>query len=233
MNWCEITISDDQTHFLSQGIKIFDKQFIKVLKFHSPGLAPVIDVTGSYHINADGNPVYNERFTRTFGYYCNLAAVAHQDDWFHLNVFGEKAYSGSFAWVGNYQEDLCTVRDRQNVYFHINKSGQRIYDETYTYCGDFKEGIACVRLSDQHYRHINSQGRFTHDGVFLDLGVFHKGYATAKDNRGWHHIDKGGNELYPQRYKEVEPFYNGFALVMRFDDQKLIIEETGMVVLNL
>jgi hypothetical protein len=66
---------------------------------------------------------------------------------------------------------------------------------------------------------------------FLDLGVFHKNFATAKDTGGWHHIDKRGRELYAQRYLAVEPFYNGYALVTQFDNQKVIIDEKGREVL--
>ena len=66
---------------------------------------------------------------------------------------------------------------------------------------------------------------------FLDLGVYHKGFATAKDEKGWFHIDKSGNPVYAERYLIVEPFYNGFALVTDFLGNKMIINEKGEKVL--
>ncbi|WP_375561717.1 WG repeat-containing protein [Bernardetia sp. OM2101] len=45
------------------------------------------------------------------------------------------------------------------------------------------------------------------------MTTFHKNFATAKDAKGWFHINKNGNEIYSERYLEIEPFYNGFALV--------------------
>ncbi|MBA7575074.1 Phenazine-1-carboxylate N-methyltransferase [subsurface metagenome] len=57
--------------------------------------------------------------------------------------------------------------------------------------------------------------------------MFHKGFAIAKDDYGAYHINKAGEPLYNQRYKWVEPFYNGFAFVCDFFDQKFIINEDG------
>ena len=68
---------------------------------------------------------------------------------------------------------------------------------------------------------------------FQDLGIFHKNFATAKDEKGWHHIDKQGNELYSERYAAIEPFYNGFALVTCFDSSKIIIDENGGKVIGI
>lgn len=227
MNWQDIKVSTDNTHFLFEGKPIFGKDFIEVLKFHAPGLAPIKDETGSYHIDNNGYELYKERFSRTFGYYCNRATVVQGLDWFHLTETGKKAYSHHFAWTGNFQENCCTVRDKDNRYFHIDINGEKVYIETYIYCGDFKDGYACVKIEDGYCRHIDVLGDFLNDKFFLDIGIFHKGFATAKDAKGWHHIDKLGNALYTQRYLAVEPFYNGFALVTQFDNQKIIIDEMG------
>ena len=55
MNWHEIKVSADNTHFLFDNQPIFGKYFDAVLKFHAPGIAPVKDTTGAYHIDAHGN----------------------------------------------------------------------------------------------------------------------------------------------------------------------------------
>lgn len=233
MNWQNIKVSSDNTQFLLDGKPIFDKQFIEVLKFHSPGLAPVKDKTGAYHIDIRGEAVYSKRYARTFGYYCNRAAAVLNDKWFHINESGKQVYDKSFSWVGNFQENLCTVRDANNQYFHIDLHGHKIYSETFTYAGDFKDGIACVKTASGFYKHIDTKGNFLNNIEFLDLGVFHKNYATAKDKGGWHHIDKWGKELYTQRYSSIEPFYNGFSVVTQFDDDKIIIDESGQKIIEI
>jgi len=232
MNWQDIKVSADNTHFILDGKQIFGKQFIEVLKFHSPGLAPVKDKSGSYHIDSSGNQLYAERFTRTFGFYCNRAAVVQGDKWFHMTDKGERAYSNSFSWTGNFQEDLCTVRDSDNNYFHIDLDGKKIYSDSFIYCGDFKDGYACVKTANGLYRHIDIKGNFLNDKSYLDLGIFHKNFATAMDKDGWFHIDKDGNEIYRHRFLAVEPFYNGFALVTQFDKNKIIIDEQGQKIIS-
>jgi hypothetical protein len=233
MIWQDIKVSEDSTHFLFDGKAVFDKRFIEVLKFHSPGLAPVKDESGSFHIDYFGKQLYADRFTRTFGYYCNRAAVRQLDKWFHITEKGFKVYSVSFAWVGNFQENLCPVRDKANNYFHINLDGDRIYSENFVYCGDFKDGIACVKTQKGDYRHILTNGLFLHKKEFSDIGIYHKNYATAKDKDGWHHIDKNGNDVYKQRFLAVEPFYNGYALVTEFNNSKLIIDESGKAIITI
>lgn len=230
MNWQDIKVSADNSHFLYDGKQIFGKRFIEVLKFHSPGLAPVKDDTGSYHIDSNGKALYVDRYARTFGFYCNRATVLHADHWFHINEKGKRAYIQSYSWTGNFQENLCPVRVGSN-YFHIDIDGNRIYSNSFNYCGDFKDGIACVKNSDGFYKHIDTKGNFINDKLYLDLGIFHKNFATAKDKNGWYHIDKNGSEIYIERYLAIEPFYNGFALVTQFDNQKIIIDESGKKIL--
>jgi hypothetical protein len=229
MDWQDFTVSEDGTHFLFNGKPAFDKKFIEVLKFHAPGLAPVKDETGSYHIDISGNELYRERYSRTFGYYCNRAAVTMDGDCYHINERGERVNLESYSWVGNFQENLCPVRDQANNYFHIDLNGNRVYSVSYTYCGDFKDGYACVRTLDGLYRHIDRTGAFLYDREFLDLGVFHKNFATAKDKDGWFHMDKKGQELYSNRFLSVEPFYNGYALVDNLSSKKIIIDAEGNI----
>lgn len=232
MNWKDIKTSADNTHFLFNGIKIFNNKFIEVLKFHAPGIAPVLDKTGAYHIDAEGNPLYTERYDRTFGFYCDRAAVTSNEEWFHIDIHGKRIYKESYAWTGNFQEDICTVRTKEETYLHINLQGAPSYAQRYNYVGDFKDGIACVKLLNGKWRHIDIKGNFINDKNFIDLGVFHKNYATARDENGWFHIDKQGYELYPERYLHIEPFYNGQALVTLFDMKKVIIDEIGKRVIT-
>lgn len=226
MNWKEIKVASNNKYFTLNEKRIFGKEFLEVLKFHAPGLAPVKDVSGAYHINEQGSAIYKQRFDRTFGYYFNKAAVTKDKDWFHIDTQGNACYAESYNWVGNYQEDLVVVR-RENDYFHLNASGERIYSENYKYAGDFKDGIACVCNNKNRWHHIDTNGLFVHDKSFLDLGVYHKGYAIARDEKGWFHIDKEGVEIYKQRYSAIEPFYNGHALVTDFSLTKHILNENG------
>jgi hypothetical protein len=233
MKYNEIKISKDETFFVYKSEKLFGKEFKQVLKFHAEELAPVCDETGWYHINLQGEAIYKERYDRIFGYYFERASVIKNGNWFHLDKQGNRIYKNNFAWSGNYQENICTVRDFNDKYFHIDDFGNEIYKPKYRYAGDFKDGFAVVKQENGLYKHIDKQGNDINEKLFVDLGVFHKSYATAKDKKGWFHIDKNGNCLYNERYSLIEPFYNGFALVETFENRKLIINETGKEIIEI
>lgn len=228
----EIKLSLCGTYFTKKGAKIFDEIFKEALKFHESGLAAVSDETGWYHINLQGIAIYRKRYQRVFGYYFNRAAVIEQNKWYHIDNKGEKIYKENYAWCGNYQENYCTVRDINANYFHLDSNGKRNYTENYTYAGDYKDGFAVVKLKNGLCKHIDYKGTNLNGKEFIDLGVFHKKFATAKNEKGWFHINKLGNELYCERYVLIEAFYNGFALVETSENKKIIIDETGKSILK-
>jgi hypothetical protein len=222
-----ITVSPCGTHHLKNGQPLYSKRFVRVLKYHVPGVAPVVDHTGAYHIDILGNPLYGERFQQTFGFYDGYAAVESNDGWFHIKLDGTSLYKERYSWCGNFQEKKCPVSCNP-VYFHINTDGTPLYPEQYAYVGDFKDGIAVVTCRDTGlHTHIDTRGNFIHLRWFFKADVFHKNYAPAKDARGWAHVDKNGDFIYTQRYASIEPFYNGLSYVETFSGHLLVINEQG------
>jgi hypothetical protein len=226
----DIKISSCETYHEKDEQPLYGKRFLKVLTFHSPGLAPVLDDEGAYHIDCVGKEAYTNRFKRTFGFYDNRAAVETEDGCFHILPNGNPAYFQKYEWCGNFQEGCCPVRNYDKHYFHITLSGEPLYSERYAYVGDFKDAIAVVCNEQGLHTHINTTGTLIHSTWFDQLDVFHKGFARAKDERGWAHIDKQGRFIYTERYAVVEAFYNGIAYVEGFEGNLLLINETGKIV---
>ena len=227
-------VSHCETHHLgSNNQPVYNRRFDQVLPFHEPGLAPVSLNQMAWHIKLDGNDAYSERFERSFGFYCGLASVNNGNDWFHIKPDGQALYVERYNFVGNFQDDCCVVCDVGNYYFHIDTNGHPLYTPRWLYCGDFREGIAVVQGRDGLSTHINVLGEQTHSHWFVDLDVFHKGFARAKDNLGWHHINRKGKPLYTKRFTQVEPFYNGCARVETQDGGLLVIDEAGIVLREL
>ena len=231
--WREYTVSPDGTHHLFQGRPAYILRFTEVLKFHPPGLAPVIDGSGAYHISADGLPAYKFRYVRAFGFYEGIAAVQANDRWHHIGPDGGALYPERHTWCGNFQEGRCPVRDGSGQYFHILPDGRPAYPERYRYAGDFRDGYAVVQGENGHHTHIDPDGRLLHGKWFLDLDVFHKGHARAADAGGWHHVNTEGRPLYEARFANVEPFYNGQARVSGQDGSLSVIGENGHTVVVL
>lgn len=227
MNWQNIQLSpDEKSYLINDSIAFGGKRFVEALNFHSPGIAAVKDESGAFHIDQFGEAIYNSRYLRTFGFYDGHATIQTHEGFTHIDTVGRKMHPDFYQWSGNYQEELCCVKDSDGNYFHIDLMGARVYAENYLYAGDFKYGIACVMRSDRKWTHIDRQGKMVHGILFNELGVYHKGFATAKDDRGWFHIDKMGIEIYPHRFETIEPFYNGFSLVSG-DGNKMLVGENG------
>ena len=220
------SLSFDETHHLQNGVPLYNKTFNRVMSFHPPGVAAVRDNSGAYHIDFHGNPIYIERYSKSFGYYQGLAAVSNKDGWFHINLLGKALCPSRYDWVGNFQENRCPVK-KDGYYFHINNAGYRVYSHNYRYTGDFKYGIAVVYKLNKLATHIDLDGEEIHGREFLELGIFHKGFAWARDSEGYFHIKKDGSPLYSSRFKWCEPFYNEKAFARSEDDKLGLISENG------
>lgn len=232
-DWRDSVVSDDGTHHRVAGEPMYAARFTEVLKFHAPGLAPVLDGSGAYHIDGEGRPVYPARFRRTFGFYEGAAAVVAEDGWLHVRPDGVPLSATRWEWAGNFQGGRCTVRDGSSRYQHIGADGQPAYDASYRYAGDFRDGIAVVQRDDGYATHIDVFGDEVHGHWYLDLDVFHKGFARARDEAGWTHADRRGRPAYNRRFAAVEPFYNGQARVERDDGGLEVIDEAGHTVVEL
>ena len=232
-DWRDYPVSRDGTHHVYQGQPVYAPRFLEVLKFHAPGLAPVLDRSGAYHITPDGQPAYKTRHLRTFGFYEDLSAAQSHDGWFHILTDGSPLYSERHAWCGNFQQGRCPARTGDGLYFHVTAEGAAAYGERYCYAGDFRDGFAVVQRADGRHSHIDRDGSLLHGKWFLDLDVFHKNHARARDARGWHHVNPSGEPIYSRRFENVEPFYNGQARVQGFDGSLSVIDEAGETVLEL
>lgn len=228
MSWRRSSISPDGSHHVLDGRAMYPHRFLRVQKFHEPGLAPVADVSGAFHIAASGQAAYPERFLQTWGFYEGRAAVQHDTGWFHILADGRSLSTDRFDWCGNFQGGRCTVRTVDKAYLHLTESGVAAYAERYLYAGDFRDGAAVVRCPTSGLcTHIDPDGRQLHGRWFVDLDVFHKGFARARDAAGWFHVDQSGTSITSKRYAEVEPFYNGQARVFTHGGEYQVIDEAG------
>ncbi len=231
--WRKYRISENASHHIYRGRPAYPARLKGVEKFHEPGLAPVYDDSGAYHITPAGMAAYEPRHVRTFGYYEGIAAVHSQDGWFHILPDGSPLYSERYSWCGNFQEGRCAVRLPDDAYLHIGRDGSPAYAERYRYAGDFKDGYAVVQREDGRHTHVDSQGKLLHGRWFQDLDVYHKRHARARDSAGWHHVDMSGKPSYDERFNNVEPFYNGQARVEGFDGSLQVIDESGQTLVEL
>ncbi len=225
-----ITISRCQTHHLIDGKPLYSKRFNKVLSFHSPEVASVIDDSGAYHINIAGEPLYDTRYLETYGYYDGYAAVCDETGMYHIDLNGAPLYDERYQWAGNFQEFCCTVRSYDGLYFHIDCLGKPIHTKKFAYAGDYKYGIAVVYEEGKGSTHISNKGDMVHYKWFFECENYHKGCAAVRDEDGWTHIDLTGKPLYSERYAKVEPFYNGRAFCRELSGRQVIRTFQGDII---
>ena len=229
-NWKTSTPAPHGTHHLKLpgGRALYQSRYDAVLPFHAPGLAPARLGGEAFHILPTGRRAYPQQFTKTFGFYDNLAAVTAGSDWFHIHPDGHAAYREIWSWCGNFQQGRCPVRDDKGHYYHICRDGTLLAGGPHHYAGDFREGMAVVRSMDGLCRHITLKGEYLHDRTFFDLDVFHKGLARARDADGWFHIAADGSDASSgRRYRNLEPFYNGQSLAKTHNGETAVIDEQG------
>lgn len=213
---------------------MYERRFDAVQKFHAPGLAPVRDATGAYHIHPSGDAAYPTRFAQAWGFYEGRAAVEDGDGWMHILPDGKPLGTRRFDWCGNFQEGLCAVRFRDARYGHINAWGESVYEVRHLYVGDYLDGLAVARYGDDGLcGHIDVKGAPAHHHRYLDLDVYHKGFARARDRSGWFHVALDGTPAYQRRFAAVEPFYNGQALCLTTGFDPVVIGPDGETLLQL
>jgi hypothetical protein len=88
MNWRLLSVSENFTHHVIDGLPVYDERFDEVLKFHEPGLAPVQCGQLAWHIDVHGRAAYQRKFQRAFGFYEGFAAVISKDGWHHIRPNG-------------------------------------------------------------------------------------------------------------------------------------------------
>jgi len=231
--WQRFKVAPSLTHHLDEIAPAYEARFTHVMKFHPPGVAPVRDFSGAYHIDHLGEALYKNRFIKTFGYYEEIAAAADDEGWCHIDLYGNPFYVERYVWCGNFQEGKCPVQNGKEEFFHIDRLGIPLYQKRYHYVGDFKDGIAVVQRSDGKHTHIDREGRKIHSCWYRQLDVFHKGFSRAQDDTGWFHIQVDGSPIYSERYLSLEPFYNGRAHAQTLEGDLIIINEGGSIVTTL
>lgn len=233
MNWQTLSVSVCGTHHLSGDVPAYFERFDEVLKFHHPGLAPVMRDGFAWHILPDGSDAYLDRFVRTFGFYEGISAVQTSDGWCHIHPDGNEAYPERYDWCGNFQSGRATVRLRIGRYRHILMDGTPVSPDSWRYAGDYKDGCCVVQSDAGSSTHLDLHGELVHGKWYADLDVFHKGFARARDEGGWMHVDLAGIPVYQRRFAAVEPFYNGQSRVERFDGGLEVIDERGSPIVEL
>ncbi len=122
------------------------------------------------------------------------------------------------AWI-----DVTVADDRS----HHLRRGEPLYGERYDDVIEFREpGLAPVRLADRAW-HIRLDGREAYARRFQRTFGFYEQLATVISVDGWHHIDTGGTDAYPDRFDWCGNFQSGRCAVRTTDHAYFHVRADG------
>ncbi|MBE6879951.1 MAG: WG repeat-containing protein [Ruminococcaceae bacterium] len=182
------------------------------------GIYAVEHYGDAYHVDKNGKPLYNQRFSHVsvFSEY-GVAVACTKDDTYGLidkngNYITEPVYDhiinrGSF---GTY------VVEKDGKYGFINYKNQKITDIIFEHAEIFEENGLAIVVKDGKYGCINKNGEFAVQPVYLSISNFTDGVAVAETKDGFILINEKGGQITNKTYgylgnikNERVAFYDG------------------------
>jgi 2-polyprenyl-3-methyl-5-hydroxy-6-metoxy-1,4-benzoquinol methylase len=203
-----------------------------------------IAASGTHHIDATGNAVYNERFDNVLKFHApGLAPVTHNGIAWHVFPNGTAAYERRFARTFGFYENRAAVIAQSGgadsadsaTWFHITPDGTDAYARRHAWCGNFQEGLCAVcdksdATIDAIYYHIKPDGTPACPTRWKYAGDFRDGNAVVQTENGLHtHINVTGDFIHRRWFLDLDVFHKGFARA-RDADGWMHIDATGAAI---
>ncbi len=166
-------------------------------------------------VNTDGMEVIPCRFREVQNFSQGLAAVRLGSGWGFVDKQGRIIIDLQYRRVGSFSDGLAWVATDDGMGY-INEAGAMVIQPDFDRAYDFQNGTARVML-DQNYGLIDVRGEYLQRPRFTHIEAFDaNGLAIAQDGGHAVHyelIDQHGNAVTKQRFKSIEPFREGLAVV--------------------
>lgn len=206
-----------------RGIIDKDGNFILPIEFFEiqrgdDGIYAVQRYGDAYHVDKDGKPLYNQRFSHVsvFNEY-GVAVARTKDDTYGLidksgNYIAEPVYDYIINWgsFGTY------VVKKDGKYGFINYKNEKITDIVFEDAQIFSENGLAIVVKDGKYGCININGEFAVQPIYLSISSFTDGVAVAETKDGFILINEKGERITSKTYgylgkikNERVAFYDG------------------------
>ena len=91
----------------------------------SEDVAWVVKDSKWFHIDKQGNPLYNEKHDWVGSFSEGVAWVVKDSKWFHIDKQGNPLYNERYDSAESFREGVALVM-RDGKWFHINKNGKKV-----------------------------------------------------------------------------------------------------------
>ncbi|MBR9919352.1 MAG: WG repeat-containing protein [Bacteroidetes bacterium] len=183
-------------------------------------------------VNASGEEVIQCQYRAVGNFSDGLAAVKTGRQWGFVDQGGAVVIDFSFTRIGNFRNGLAWFFEG-GKYGFIDRSGTVVIPATFDKAYDFEDGIARV-VSEHKYGLIDLGGRYVLRPRYLKIyeyeynGLAKVSYGNDRIRYGL--IDRRGNMVTDQGFREIRPFREGFAAVKLKDTYGFINSNGDLVV---
>ncbi len=182
------------------------------------GIYAVQHYGDAYHVDKNGNPLYDKRFDYVSVFNEYGVAVARTKD----NMYGLIDKSGNFiaqpvyTRIENWGSFGTYLVEKDGKYGYINYKNEKITDIVFEHAEIFKENGLAIVIKDGRYGCINLKGEFAINPAYLSLTDFTDGLAVAETKDGFILINEKGEQVTKKAYgylgnigNERLAFYDG------------------------
>ena len=191
-----VNMGADWFFILPNGKRAFEHSFDRAFGFYC-GHAAVVDDQTWYHIQPNGLPSYDSRWSWCGNFQQHLCVVRDEKGGYHhINSFGELIRGGPHSYAGDFREGFAVIRGMDGLCRHITREGHYLHNSTFLDLDVFHKGFARARDSEG-WHHIDTDGFDVSGGVrYSEIEPFYNGQALARGNTGEYVvIDENGSAL--------------------------------------
>lgn len=234
-NFAEITVTDQMKGYkeiFPGKVTIVNKKGKLPLKKTFSGINPLSNNTFHFRGIQEGGFI-DTRGKILFRYQYILVDDFHNDrvrfktindKYGFFNKNGKKiiksVYDEAFHFI-----EKSTLAKVDNNWILINRNNKKVVNKTWTDAKKFSNGIAAVK--DTSWYFIDTSGKPLFTKRFVDVREFVDKMAGVKINNKWGFIDIKGNVVIDCKYKRINDFKNGLALVTDFNEREGYIDRKG------
>ncbi|TCK93351.1 WG repeat protein [Natranaerovirga hydrolytica] len=160
-----------------------------------------------------------------------MVPVKLNGSWGFVNETGEAIIDFEYDTVSSFNNKGAVV-SQNGQYGIIDKAGDYIAPLEYDHIGYFNEDIA--RVYDGELYYLDEEGNSLNmEREYSRLDDFFEGFASVTQEGQYGYINRSGDRVIPNIYKEAYPFADGLAVVRDLEDKLKIINPENKVLLEL
>lgn len=170
-------------HILPDGTDAYKARFDETFGFYC-GVAAVVSDGLWFHIDSEGNPLYESRYAFV-GNFQNDACVVcdFEGSYYHIDLSGKPLYSSKWSYCGDFREGTAVVQGRDGLSSHIDFSGKLIHGQWFMDLDVFHKGYARARSNDG-WHHISMAGKPLYPARYANVEPFYNGCSRVETGDG-------------------------------------------------